>query len=120
MIDIKVISDSKLQALVTGVGFFTYILIGQEGRYYTGLTGDLMKRMEQHDRGKSISTRNMLPVKMIYVIVSKTRSEARRLEVKIKNRSALRYLQGRKFNKMGLEVTEWMDVEGYNQVILEV
>jgi len=40
--------------------------------------------------------------------------------VKIKNRGALRYMQGRKFNRLGLDQSEWLDVEGYNQVLLNV
>ena len=118
MIDIEVVASSRLQTLITSTGFYTYILIGRQGRYYTGLTGDIMKRIEQHDKGRSKSTRNMLPVKLIYLIVSETRLEARRLEVKIKNRSALRYMYDRLYKRKKLEVNEWLDREGYKKSLV--
>ena len=118
MIDIQLIASSRLQELITSKGFYTYILIGSDGTYYTGLTGDIMKRMREHEKGRSKSTRNKLPVKLIYLIVSETRLEARRLEVKIKNRSALRYMYKRMYKSKELGVNEWLDQEGYKKSLV--
>lgn len=83
--------------------FYTYILQLSNDTYYTGLTGDLNKRFEEHNSGRSISTRNYLPAKLVYYITSVTRQEARNIEVKIKNYGAGRYLLRCHFRPDGQE-----------------
>ena len=77
--------------------YYTYILQLNDGSYYTDLTDNREKRMAQHDMGQSKSTRRHLPVKLIYITTHTTRSAARRLEVKIKNMGAARYLNKIRF-----------------------
>lgn len=72
--------------------FYTYILKKSNNTFYTGLTSDIKKRVDQHNSGQSISTRRFLPVELMYYIISPSRLEARALEVKIKNKGARRYL----------------------------
>lgn len=76
---------------------YTYILKLNDGSYYTGITNNIVKRTAQHDMGQSKSTKRHLPVKLIYKMPHTTRSEARRLEVKIKNMGAARYLNKVRF-----------------------
>lgn len=73
--------------------YWTYILQGADGTYYTGITGNLHRRMTEHRQGRSKSTRNKLPVELVYTIVSTTREKARELEVKIKRRGARRWMK---------------------------
>lgn len=106
--DLMLLDSKRLHSLINGTGFYTYILLGSDGTYYTGLTGDIIRRLKEHDRGKSKSTRRKLPVEMMYLIVSETRKEARRLEVKIKNRGASRYINSRLKGNSSAESTEWI------------
>lgn len=44
-----------------------YILECSNGKYYTGSTKDLIKRLEQHQSGEGSNfTRKHLPVKLVY------------------------------------------------------
>ena len=72
--------------------FFTYILKLSNGKCYTGLSGNIFQRLLEHEKGKSISTRRHRPVKIIALYKVGTRLEARRLEVAIKNRGAMRFI----------------------------
>jgi len=44
-----------------------YILECSNGKYYTGSTKDLIKRIKQHQSGEGVNfTRKHLPVKLVY------------------------------------------------------
>ena len=77
--------------------FYVYILILSNGTYYTGITNNLIRRLTEHNQGKSISTRKHLPVILKYTKKFNTRIEARKKEVFIKNTSAKRYLNKLRF-----------------------
>jgi len=73
--------------------FFVYILQSQRTkRYYAGHTHDLQHRLEEHNSGKSPSTRNGRPWVLLHHETFSTRSEAMKQEHKIKNRGLARYL----------------------------
>jgi len=72
---------------------FTYILKLDNDTFYTGLTGDLRTRMMTHANGQSKSTREKLPIELIWLNESETRQDARTLEVKIKKRGAKRFMK---------------------------
>ncbi len=76
---------------------FIYILEMSNGKYYTGITQDLDVRIKQHNKGYSKSTRWFRPLKLIFATIAKDRKTARRLEIKIKNISAKRYLLNQRF-----------------------
>jgi putative endonuclease len=76
---------------------YIYILKMSNNKYYTGITQDLSIRMKQHDKGYSKSTKWHRPLKLIFATIAKDRQSARRLEVKIKNISAKRYLLNQRF-----------------------
>lgn len=78
--------------------FWTYILQLNNASHYTGITNNKVRRLKEHQDGKSKSTKWYRPVKMIYSKEFSTRKEARRLEVKIKNLGAKKYLNKLKFN----------------------
>ncbi len=70
--------------------WFCYILECSDGTLYTGITNDLEMRIKTHNLGKGAKyTRNRLPVKLKWSKIVENRSEASKLEYKIKklNRS---------------------------------
>lgn len=78
--------------------FYTYILFCNDSSYYTGITNNLARRIEEHKKGQSKSTRRKRPIRLIWVNAFKTRSEARSKEVYIKNRGAKRFLLHKQFS----------------------
>lgn len=78
--------------------FHVYILRLSDGSHYTGLTGDMTRRISEHQRGRSKSTRHRLPVVVIHQAERPTRKLARKLEVKIKKIGAQRYLNKLRFS----------------------
>lgn len=76
---------------------FVYILELSEGRYYTGITKNLFKRVEQHCNKKSKYTSRYEVLRVKYVTLMPSRKIARGLEVKIKMWGAKRYMNNTKF-----------------------
>lgn len=64
----------------------------RDSGYYTGITNNLHRRISEHKAGKSISTRNRLPVMSCVYWVAPNRKIARSLEVLIKNKGARKWL----------------------------
>ena len=60
--------------------------------YYIGHTGDLIRRIKDHNSGFCKSTKNGLPWKVKFEQSSRTRGKAMKLENKIKKRGARRFL----------------------------
>ncbi len=76
--------------------FYTYILqSAKNGRYYIGSTSNLGKRLAEHNRGKSLSTRANIPYKIIYFEEYENRSLAQKREYEIKS-----YKGGNAFKKL--------------------
>jgi len=66
--------------------FYVYVLISlSTDKLYIGHTNDIDRRLSEHNRGKSISTRNRGPWKLIGYITSDSRSEAMRIEKRLKS-----------------------------------
>lgn len=64
---------------------FVYLVQSKKDKtYYIGSTGDLRKRIKEHNQGKTKSIKHKLPVKLIYfeVYVNKTIARKRELELK--------------------------------------
>jgi putative endonuclease len=67
------------------MAFYTYILHCADGKYYTGHTDDLEKRIGQHQSGLMKGfTSSRLPVTLMWVQDFPTRYEALDAELKIK------------------------------------
>jgi putative endonuclease len=74
--------------------YTAYIIFSKSSlKYYTGQTDNLENRLNRHNTGLSLSTKSGKPWELIYQIQLSTRSEAMRLEQKIKKRGAKRYLE---------------------------
>lgn len=69
---------------------FVYIIETEDGTYYTGMTNDLARRFQEHVSGTNRSAAYLRSHKPLYVVFLKeceSRSEALRLEAKIKRSS---------------------------------
>jgi len=70
-----------------------YILFSTSiNKYYCGQTANLQERLERHNSGRSKFTKSGVPWKLVHSISCSNRSEAIRLESKIKKRGIKRYL----------------------------
>lgn len=72
---------------------YTYILKGENGRHYTGITNDLDRRLKEHQAGQCKSTKKYGSLKLIWTERFDTRKEARAREVLIKKKGAAQYLK---------------------------
>ncbi len=74
--------------------FVVYILFSEKiQKYYVGFSGDLEKRLEDHNAGKAIFTSTGKPWKLIHYFHCDSRTEAIKMESSIKKRGIKRYLQ---------------------------
>ena len=70
-----------------------YILkSAKTGRYYCGQTADLANRFHRHNSGNNISTANGVPWELVWSVETHCRSDALKLEKKIKARGVARFL----------------------------
>lgn len=70
-----------------------YIIRSDQGRYYTGITNDLARRMKEHRSGASRSTRRYNNIEMVWTKTFRDRNEAREWEVRVKQKGAGRWLK---------------------------
>ena len=75
------------------MSYFVYILFSQSGgRYYIGHTQDIENRLAEHNNGEGKFTSNYAPWTLMWSKAMPSRSEAMKLENKIKKRGARRFL----------------------------
>lgn len=75
---------------------YTYVLRSQKnGRWYTGYTYNLQKRLRQHNEGKSQYTSHRGPYEVIYYEVCGNENDARAREKYLKSGMGKRYLKNR-------------------------
>jgi predicted GIY-YIG superfamily endonuclease len=67
-----------------------YVLKCRDGTLYTGITTDLVRRVQQHNNGTaSRYTRSRLPVKIVFNELCRSRSQALKKEYAFKQLSRL-------------------------------
>jgi putative endonuclease len=72
----------------------TYILYSAKiSKYYTGQTENIDRRLEEHNRGKTLGMAKGMPWDILFLKEFSTRQEALKLEKFIKKRGAARYLK---------------------------
>ncbi len=64
--------------------YFVYVIQNPSGRFYIGLTDDIQRRVEQHNRGVSTWTRNQGPWRLVWENQCTNLSAARKLELELK------------------------------------
>ena len=74
--------------------YYVYLLLSQKDkRTYLGSTDNLARRLNEHNTGKSISTKARVPFKLIYQEEHGSLKEARTREKYLKSRSGRRELK---------------------------
>ena len=74
--------------------FFVYLLLSiRDSRTYLGSTDSLERRVKEHNQGRSKSTKNRRPLKLIYFEEYDTLEKARAREKYLKTRSGRRELK---------------------------
>ncbi|MDD5043521.1 MAG: GIY-YIG nuclease family protein [Patescibacteria group bacterium] len=73
--------------------FYVYLLLLINGDIYKGFSGDLKRRLEEHDRGKVGATRNFRPAKLIGYEAYLLKSDAVRREAFLKTTEGRRLLK---------------------------
>jgi len=63
-----------------------YILLCNNKRYYIGSTNDLRRRLSEHENGFVNSTRNILPVQLMFFQECDNLIKARKLEYQLKKK----------------------------------
>ena len=81
--------------------YCVYILLCSDDSYYTGITNNLQKRIDKHNKGTASKyTRSRLPVVLLAVRSNLTKSQALRLEIKVKKqkkKNKLEFLKNHEF-----------------------
>ena len=76
--------------------FFTYVLQSEKDNgFYVGFTKDLKQRFEQHQKGTVDSTKNRLPLKLIYYEACVSQEDAIRREKYLKTYNGRMFLKKR-------------------------
>lgn len=76
--------------------FYIYVLISEKDRmFYTGYTSDLKKRLTLHNSGKVASTKNRVPLKLVYFEGCLNQQDATHREKYLKTSWGKRYLKER-------------------------
>jgi putative endonuclease len=75
--------------------WYTYLLQNKYGKWYTGATQDLQKRILVHNSGKNQSTKDGAPWKLIYCEIGLNREDAFAREKYLKSGMGKRYLRNR-------------------------
>lgn len=76
--------------------YYTYVLLSlKDKNMYTGYTFDLELRLEQHNKGKVISTRYRRPLKLVYYEACLNQSSALEREKYLKTTYGKRNLKNR-------------------------
>ena len=76
--------------------YYTYVLESlKSGRWYTGSTNDLRKRLVQHNNNESTYTKKRGPYKLIYYEACRNEKDAQTRERYLKTTMGKRYLKNR-------------------------
>ena len=68
--------------------YFVYVIQSEKDRStYIGYTGDLEKRIKEHNQGKTRSIKSKIPFKLVYFEEFNSKTEARKRELKWKKNS---------------------------------
>lgn len=76
--------------------YYVYILLSEKDRkFYIGITGDIRKRLEEHNSGKVSQTKNRRPLKLVYWEGCLNQQDAAKREKYLKTTWGGRYLKSR-------------------------
>jgi putative endonuclease len=78
---------------------YVYIILTHYNTFYTGITNNMLRRWKEHVKGQSSYLSKFKPKEVVYTASCVNRSEAHRLEVKIKRLGALNYMNRLKYQQ---------------------
>jgi putative endonuclease len=79
-----------------GKFYYTYILQSlKDNKFYIGWTDDLKKRIDKHQQGLVKSTKNRLPIKLVYFEACLSKNKAVKREKHLKTRFCRKFLKER-------------------------
>jgi len=67
--------------------YYVYLLRLSNSSVYTGLTNDLQKRVEKHNKGDVLATKGKKPLELIYYCSFSSKSKALKFEQYLKTGS---------------------------------
>jgi putative endonuclease len=68
--------------------YFVYVIQSEkDGSTYIGYTEDLVRRIKEHNQGKTKSIKHKIPYKLIHTEEFDSKTEARKRELKLKSSS---------------------------------
>ena len=74
--------------------YYVYVLQSQKnGKYYVGITKDIKRRVNQHNRGVGKSTKSNKPWILLYKEMYNSLSEASKRERYIKNKKSRLFIE---------------------------
>ncbi len=73
--------------------FYVYVLEDSSGNFYKGMTNNLERRLGEHRKGKTKTTRKMNDFKIVYFEKYKTTAEARKREKYFKSAAGRKFLK---------------------------
>lgn len=75
---------------------YVYVLRSQtDGNFYVGYTNDLKRRFAEHETGRVPSTRNRLPLELVYYEACRSQEDATKREKYLKTAWGKRYIKSR-------------------------
>jgi len=75
---------------------YVYVLRSlKDGRLYTGSTGDLRRRLDEHNKRQVEATKHMAPFEVVYYEACQSKYDALRREKYLKTIYGKRYLKNR-------------------------
>ncbi|OGH48046.1 MAG: excinuclease ABC subunit C [Candidatus Levybacteria bacterium RIFCSPLOWO2_01_FULL_39_10] len=76
--------------------FYVYVLKSiKDGKFYTGYTDNLEKRLKKHNAGEVISTKARRPFEIVYFEGCRNKSDALHREIYLKTSWGKRYMKNR-------------------------
>jgi len=82
--------------------YYTYILKSSKSKtFYTGWTTDLIKRLAEHNSGKSQATKPFVPWKLVYYSAFETENLAKDFELYLKSGSGRSFAYKRLLRSLG-------------------
>ncbi|NTU46881.1 GIY-YIG nuclease family protein [Candidatus Roizmanbacteria bacterium] len=73
--------------------YYVYILLLQNGKFYTGSSHDLIQRIASHSAGKVISTKPYRPIKLVHYEAYLEKADALRREKYLKTTEGKYFLR---------------------------
>jgi putative endonuclease len=76
--------------------YYVYVLVSfRDGRFYTGFTHDLERRIEEHNAGRVTSTAMRVPLELVYYEACLDRADAVHREKYLKTTFGKHYIRNR-------------------------